>query len=348
MSEIDWRRYPAVAESECGRRWLQIQCNLDLAQNTVEAYGRGLEEYLEFLGESGTEPVNASREIIARYVHRLRTRPGAVRGNVVSIDSHSALSNATLQQRVTVVRLFYDFLVEEGICEKNPVGRGRYTPGKAFGSVRQNSRIQRHHKLPWIPSEQEWKAVLAVVQTKHTRVRLMFALGYDAALRREELCSIRVADIDPAHRTIRVRAEATKNRLERIVPYSIHTSHLYQQYLSERRCLSNERGTVFLSSSRRNRGKPLSFWMWSKTVKELARESAVERFTTHTLRHLRLTDLARAGWDVHEIATFAGHRCIQTTLGYIHLSGRELADKLERTLAQVDAARLRALIGGAR
>src|SRR5579885_177213 len=86
MSEIDWRRYPAVAESECGRRWLQIQCNLDLAQNTVEAYGRGLEEYLEFLGESGTEPVNASREIIARYVHRLRTRPGAVRGNVVSID----------------------------------------------------------------------------------------------------------------------------------------------------------------------------------------------------------------------------------------------------------------------
>ncbi len=71
----------------------------------------------------------------------------------------------------------------------------------------------------------------------------------------------------------------------------------------------------------------------------------MERFTTHTLRHLRLTDLARAGWDVHEIAAFAGHRSIQTTLGYIHLSGRELVDKLERTLANVDAARLCLLAG---
>ena len=345
MSQINWSRYPLIAESELGRRWLQIQNDLGLAQNTVEAYGRGLEEYLRFVRDLQTDPTEAGGEIIANYVSSLRTRPGATRGNVISIDSHSALSNATLQQRLTVIRLFYDFLLEEQLCEKNPVGRGRYTPGKAFGLARQRGLIQRYHTLPWIPSEQDWKAVLAVVQTKLTRVRLMFALGYDAALRREELCSIQVPDIDPAHRTVRIRAEATKNRLERIVPYSVHTNCLYQQYLQERRHLGRGRGVLFLSSSRRNRGKPLSFWMWSKTVKQLAKESAVERFTTHTLRHLRLTDLARAGWDVHEIATFAGHRSIQTTLGYIHLSGRELADKLARTLAEVDAARLRILIG---
>jgi integrase len=32
------------------------------------------------------------------------------------------------------------------------------------------------------------------------------------------------------------------------------------------------------------------------------------QFSTHTLRHLCLTDLARAGWELHAIATFAGHR----------------------------------------
>jgi len=32
-----------------------------------------------------------------------------------------------LQQRVTAVRLFFDFLVEEHVREENPVGRGRYT-----------------------------------------------------------------------------------------------------------------------------------------------------------------------------------------------------------------------------
>ncbi|WP_434482010.1 site-specific integrase [Streptomyces sp. NBC_01340] len=54
----------------------------------------------------------------------------------------------------------------------------------------------------------------------------MLALAYDAALRREELCSLRTDDLDPAHRTLRVRAETTKNRLERVVPYSAPTGVL--------------------------------------------------------------------------------------------------------------------------
>jgi hypothetical protein len=52
-----------------------------------------------------------------------------------TIDAYApGLANATLQQRLSVtVRLFYDFLVEEGVRESNPVGRGRYTPGRHFG-----------------------------------------------------------------------------------------------------------------------------------------------------------------------------------------------------------------------
>jgi site-specific recombinase XerD len=46
-------------------------------------------------------------------------------------------ANATLQQRLVAVRLFYDYLVEEGVRESNPVGRGRYTAGGA--SVRPGS-----------------------------------------------------------------------------------------------------------------------------------------------------------------------------------------------------------------
>ncbi len=51
----------------------------------------------------------------------------------MSIDSGSGLANATIQQRLVPVRLFYDFLIEEGLRESNPVGRGRYTPGRRFG-----------------------------------------------------------------------------------------------------------------------------------------------------------------------------------------------------------------------
>ena len=67
------------------------------------------------------------------------------------------------------------------------------------------------------------------------------------------------------------------------------------------------------------------------------------QFSTHTTRHLCLTDLARMGWELHAIATFAGHRSTETTLTYIHLSGRELADKLARGMDQIHAWRVEML-----
>jgi integrase len=83
----------------------------------------------------------------------------------------------------------------------------------------------------------------------------------------------------------------------------------------------------------------VSVWTWTDVVTRVAARADVPRFTTHTLRHLCLTDLARAGWDLHEIARFAGHRSPQTTLLYIHLSGRDLAAKLARGMAGIHAWR---------
>src|ERR1700722_7902349 len=197
MSEIDWRRYPLASAGDLSRRWLQIQRDLGLAQNTVEAYGRGLEEYLGLISAKGLRPAEVGRESIAGYVRVLSSRSVAPRGRGISLGRKSTLSNATLQLRLTVVRLFYDFLVEEGLYPQNPVGRGRYTPGKAFGSGKDRGLVRRYRTLPWIPSEDDWKAILGIVQKKSLRVRLMFALSYDGDLRREELCSIQVADIDP-------------------------------------------------------------------------------------------------------------------------------------------------------
>ena len=60
-------------------------------------------------------------------------------------------------------------------------------------------------------------------------------------------------------------------------------------------------------------------------------------FSTHTLRHLRLTHLARSGWRLHEIASYAGHRNVQTTMQYIHLSGNDLLAKMARSVEHGDA-----------
>ena len=171
----------------------------------------------------------------------------------------------------------------------------------------------------------------------------MLVFSYDPGLRREELGSLRSDDIDPSRRMLRIRAETSKGRRDRVVPYSAASSELLHCYLQHRRTLGQKRGSLFLSESRRNYAEPISIWSWSKVILGMARRAQVDRFSTHTLRHLCLTDLARAGWDIHEIAAFAGHRSIQTTLLYIHLSGRDLSAKLAAGMSQIHTRRVQML-----
>lgn len=340
---ICWDRYPATQASLHASTWFTIQVNLGLADNTIGAYLRALEDYLRFCSVHQISPDTASKSSIAAYVRDLLDRPRSVRRPHTAIDLQVGLANATIQQRITVIRLYYDYLIEESIRDTNPVERRRYTSGNVFGHKQTRSLVPRYHTLPWIPTEEQWQAILEATAHEPIRNRLMFALAYDAALRREEVCSLETADIDPTHRTLRIRAEVTKNRQERIVPYSKESSALYQGYLAHRRTMSRAKGSLFLSESHRNYAYPLSIWTWSKVIANIGLRAGVAGFSTHTLRHLCLTDLARAGWQLHEIATFAGHRSLQTTMLYIHLSSRELSDKLNHGMAQIHAWRTRML-----
>jgi integrase/recombinase XerD len=335
-------KWPVLARHGQAAGWLRIWTDLGRAPRTIDAYARGLAEYLDRCEREGIDPLEATREHVAGHVRELSTRPSRRGANVVSIDSGSGLANATIQQRLVPVRLFYDFLIEEGLRESNPVGRGRYTPGRKFGGY-QRGLVPRLTKLPWIPTDEQWLAFLEAARSEPPRNRVMLALAYDAALRREELCSLRTDDLDPGHRTVRVRAETTKNRFERVVPYSASTGALLSGYLRHRAAISRARGPLFLSESRRNHGQPLTLWSWSKIVRRLAEAADLPRFSTHTTRHLCLTDLARMGWEIHTIASFAGHRSTESTLKYIHLSGRDLAEKLQKGMDQIHAWRVEQL-----
>ena len=293
VTTIRWDRFPLVQREPRAQAWLTIEADLGLAQNTVEAYGRAVEDFLGFLVRSNVALITASRADIAAYVRDMSSRPRRRKADVDAAGS-GRLANATLQQRITAVRLLYDYLVEEGVRWDNPVGRGRYTPTRSFGGARPRGLIPRYSRLPWIPTDAEWQAILAAARSQPLRNRLMLALGYDAALRRAELCSVEVGDIDPSRRLVRVRAETTKGGRDRMVPYSEPTGRLLAGYLPARRGLSRERGPLFRSESDRNRGAPVSIWTWSKVVRDIAARAGVPQFTTHSTRHLRLTEEERA------------------------------------------------------
>lgn len=341
MTTIDWDRFPQVAGDENARRWLQFTANVGRAPNTIEAYGRAVEDHLRFCAGADTDPLTVRADVVAAWIGDMRSRPNSRPDKVTNGASGSGLSNATIQQRVVAVRSFYEFLVEDGLRERNPVRRGQ---SSRRGGKAKQGLVRRVEQAPWIPNEWDWQQVLVAAAVEPLRNRLMVALAYDGALRREELAQLAVEDFEPAYRLIHLRAETTKSQRSREVSFGAATSQLFMAYLQERRRIAGRTGgRLLLSTSRRNYGAPLGPSSWSKIVTRIGRRASVTRLSPHTFRHLRLTDLARAEWTIDQIAQYAGHRDLSTTMRYIHLSGRELAAKLRRASASVQQDRERLL-----
>src|SRR6186997_2310917 len=173
MPESVESRWPVLGRHDRAAEWLRIWTNLGRAPRTIDAYARGLAEYLQVCEREGIDPLTATRAHVAVFVRELTSRPSRRGPNVVALDSGSGLANATIQQRLVPVRLFYDFLMEEGLRESNPLGRGRYTPARGRAAGQQRGLVPRLVKLPWIPSEQQWLRLLEVARREPVRNRVM-------------------------------------------------------------------------------------------------------------------------------------------------------------------------------
>lgn len=156
-----------------------------LAPNTLDAYARAVDSYLAFLENLDHGCEASTQSDVAGWINESRAR---------------GLANSTLIQRVTALRLFFEYLVEEGLPPGNPVSRGGAFRCCGMTVFRTAGPIRRMHKLPWIPTDEEWERLLRATSEDSIRDRAMLALAYDGALRREELCSIMVSDFDFARK----------------------------------------------------------------------------------------------------------------------------------------------------
>lgn len=339
MDLLHWEYYPSVVQNPHARNWLEIQTMLGLAPNTIQVYGRGANDYLDFCQRTARPFVEATKADIVAYIDEMTHRPNPKGDNIRYLHSGVGLANSTMQQRLTVVRLLYDYLIDERIRldQRNPVGKGKFTPGRAFAGKRERGILQHYEQLPWLPGDDEWDRLLDAASREPLRNRLMLLFAYDGALRRSELVALQVRDLSFPHQQMTIRPEIAKNGRGRVVMYGEVAGQLLQQYLQERAEQEISGGFLFRSQSNRNREQAMTAESWDKVVTRIAKLAGLHhRFTTHTPRHLRLTDLARAGMELHAIAQYAGHRNLETTKLYIKLSGRETAERVRVCLQDLD------------
>ena len=222
---------PLVRQTSTALAWLDFLRAVGRAPLTLDAYARALDGFLAFCERHGHDPEQVPLGVVADYLGAMRER---------------GLSGATLRQALCVVRLWCEHLVGLGVRDSNPIPSGSARHGFSgaasapmLGVWRGRAGLlPRSVRFPWVPTDDEWLRFLQAASTRGVRDRLMLALAYSGALRRQEVVGLAVADLDVAHRLVTVRAEVAKRGRGRVVAYPREATPLLTSYLARRRALS--------------------------------------------------------------------------------------------------------------
>ncbi len=353
--EVQWKHYPLVAVHPAARSFVERLTLKGKRPKTVDAYARAIEDLL--ISFDKADVLEATEADLDSYIAGLKLRKPKRRGRGGMIEDETKiryltgrkLSANTIAQRVVACRLFYDFLIRKNLRTDpvNPVARGN--DGRD-GQRPVRGPTGRQQRLPWLPSDEVWERfVRHVLLHEEARTQAMILLAYAAALRREELISLRVDDIDWAQGIVTIRPETTKSGRMRYIPVEASVLHLVRQYIEgNRRALiaaydGEDLGQIFLSESTRNPGRPLSVGSFDEIMERVREQVGLPALTPHTLRHQRCTILKRAGVSLEDIALIAGHKSTESTRLYIHLAPSELSQRIRAKVEPFDA-RIRALV----
>lgn len=173
---------------------------------------------------------------------------------------------------------------------------------------------RQERKLPVALSPSEVARVFAAVANIKHRTLLMTA--YAAGLRTSEVVRLRVDDIDSERMVIRIRQ--SKGRKDRYVMLSSRLPALLREY-----CKAVRPRQWLFPGSRPDR--PIDITIVQRAAQKAGREAGLKKsVTVRMLRHSFATHLLEAGSNVRVIQVLLGHRSLQTTARYTHVSASTL------------------------
>jgi integrase/recombinase XerD len=251
-------------------------------------------------------------------------------------DRESGLSARTIARRLSSVSGFYAYLVARGDTpvRTNPVPRGLSTRRQG-GSRRSRTvplvRVPR--TLPKILAPAEATALLSALRIHRDRAMVLAMLL--GGLRRCEVLGLRLADVRVGDRSLFI-AEG-KGGHQRVVPVANPFFAAVGDYLHEERPPGTSTDRVFVVLKGPRRGQPLSAEGIDEILTGARRRAGLAHGTCHQLRHTCLTRLREAGMALEAVQAQAGHRSIESTRIYLHLTNDWLAGEYRRAAALIDA-----------
>jgi len=223
-------------------------------------------------------------------------------------------SPGTVTQRLAALRFFYvKTLKKTWSTTETPY------PKQAF-------------QLPTILSQEEVERLIDAASTPFHRTLLM-AL-YATGVRRAELTHLKVTDVDSQRMVIHVRGG--KGRKDREVMLSPKLLEELREHW--RRLRRKPRVWLFPGHSDHSGDRPIDTkTVWHACQQAAQRAGLRKAVHPHTLRHCFATHLLEAGTDLRSIQMLLGHRDLEETTIYLHVSKQ----RLDATASPLDALKLK-------
>jgi integrase/recombinase XerD len=271
------------------------------AQNTLEAYARDLREFFDWSSDQTKGVLEIARADIERFLVTMQA---------------DGLAASTRARRLSTIKQFYQFCVDENWRQDNPALQIR-GPG-------------RGRKLPKTITLENIDALLSAVQKSSKsefdciRETCLMQLLYATGMRVSEMMSLLAATVrgDPA--MILVLGKGSK---ERLVPLSPPARKAIKDWLKQRDEKENidHIKSAYLFPSNGRQGHLTRHWFYQK-IKTWAVTAGIDpsMISPHTIRHAFATHLLANGADLRIIQTLLGHADIATTEIYTHILQEKL------------------------
>lgn len=273
-----------------------IQIEKGLSSNTIGAYRRDLDKYIDYLNEHKIAHIDfVDRQTIQQCLGYLHDQGASAK---------------SLARFISTVRSFHRFALREKYAAKDPT------------VLIETPKYER--RLPDVLEVDEIVALLEtpdISKNNGYRDRTMLELLYATGMRVSELIQLEVENVNLIMGFVRVFGKGNK---ERIVPLGDTVIDFLTKYIETVRPQLLKKTTtdaLFLNLH----GKPLSRQGIWKMIKQTGIKANINKtLTPHTLRHSFATHLLENGADLRAVQEMLGHSDISTTQLYTHVSKSQI------------------------
>ncbi|TGA96325.1 integrase [Sporolactobacillus shoreae] len=262
------------------------------AEGTVNSYCFELERLDVWLKSSGSSLDRITRFDVQQYINALRAGKILKNGKKASV--------ATTDRIFGTICVLADFLKKPQIVE----------------DIRKPKKLPISMISPESLSRNERNKLFRDVERDGNlrNIAIVYLLSY-SGLRIEELVELDRSDVEEIKQGGMLTIVGKGNK-ERKTPYPAEARRAVQKYLESRK---DDSQALFISN-------------YNRRLTKRSAQRVIEKygFHAHQLRHTCFRNMLKSGWDIVEVAQFAGHKSIETTRRYTLPSQEEINEKADK------------------